>query len=84
MTSIHVGPPLPISSPDDFSRDVAKETGRFFTQGIAEDTAAYRHGVFNLCQYLSQSRLVFEDEMRLLRYCLVTSVVASCFPISRS
>ncbi len=63
-------PALPISSPDDFSRDVAKETGRFFTQGIAEDTAAYRHGVFNLAEYLSQSRLVFEDEMRLLRYCL--------------
>ena len=63
-------PALPISSPADFSRDIAKETGRFFTQGIAEDTAAYRHGVFSLAEYLSQSRLVLEDERRLLRYCL--------------
>jgi predicted AlkP superfamily phosphohydrolase/phosphomutase len=63
-------PAMPISAPDDFSRDIEMETGRFFTQGIAEDTAAYRHGVFSLAEYLAQSRLVFEDERRLFRYAL--------------
>lgn len=63
-------PELPISAPQSFSRDVAREIGPFFTQGIAEDTAALRQGVFDLPEYLAQSRLVFADERRLLQYSL--------------
>jgi predicted AlkP superfamily phosphohydrolase/phosphomutase len=61
-------PALPISAPEDFSREIARETGRFYTQGIAEDTSALRHGAFDLRDYLSQAALVFDDELRLLRY----------------
>jgi predicted AlkP superfamily phosphohydrolase/phosphomutase len=63
-------PELPISAPPNYSREVARATGPFYTQGIAEDTAAARQGVFSLADYLAQSRLVFEDEHRLLRYAL--------------
>ncbi len=63
-------PELPISAPASYSREVARATGPFYTQGIAEDTAAARQGVFSLADYIAQSRLVFEDEHKLLRYSL--------------
>jgi len=61
---------LPVSAPANYSREIARTTGPFYTQGIAEDTAAARQGVFSLSEYLAQSRLVFDDERTLLRYAL--------------
>ncbi len=63
-------PDLPISVPSGYSREVARATGPFYTQGIAEDTAALRQNVFGMSDYLTQSRLVFEDERKLLGYAL--------------
>jgi len=63
-------PDLPISTPGSFSRRVSDETGPFYTQGIAEDTAALRQGVFTLDEFLRQSGMVQDDEIRLLRYAL--------------
>jgi predicted AlkP superfamily phosphohydrolase/phosphomutase len=57
---------LPISAPASFSREIARKTGRYSTLGIPEDTAALRQGVFNLQEFLSQSRLVLNDERKLL------------------
>jgi hypothetical protein len=57
---------LPISTPRSFSREVARRTGRFYTLGIPEDTSAMRQGVFDLPEFLSQSRLVLDDERKLL------------------
>ena len=59
-------PVLPISAPASYSRDVARRVGRFYTLGIAQDTSALRQGVFTLAQFLSQTRLVFDDERKLL------------------
>ncbi len=55
-------PALPISSPASFAKDM----GRFYTVGIAEDSAAIRQGVFSLPEFLVQSREVLKDERRLL------------------
>jgi len=63
-------PELPVSAPPAYSRDIARQSGPFYTQGIAEDTAALRQGVFSLAEFLAQSRLVFEDQQKLLRYSL--------------
>jgi predicted AlkP superfamily phosphohydrolase/phosphomutase len=60
-------PDLPISFPATFTREMAREAGAFYTLGIAEDTSALRQGVFNLKEYLAQSRLVLADEIKLLR-----------------
>jgi predicted AlkP superfamily phosphohydrolase/phosphomutase len=49
---------------------VAGAIGPFYTQGIAEDTSAYRQGVLNLEEFLHQSTLVRNDEMKLLGYSL--------------
>ncbi len=61
-----MAPDLPISVPASFSREIARKTGRYSTLGIPEDTSALRQGVFNLQEFLSQSRLVLNDERRLL------------------
>jgi len=57
---------LPISTPRSFSREIASRTGRYSTLGIPEDTSALRQGVFNLPEFLSQSRLIVEEERKLL------------------
>ncbi len=59
-------PALPISTPGSYARDVAVSAGKWSTLGIPEDTSALRQGVFDLPEFLSQSRLVLDDERRLL------------------
>ena len=63
-------PDLPISAPSSYSRTVARDIGPFYTQGIAEDTAAFRQGVLTMEEFLRQSTLVRNDELKLLRYSL--------------
>ncbi|HWF09747.1 MAG TPA: alkaline phosphatase family protein [Bryobacteraceae bacterium] len=59
-------PDLPISSPRSLARNIARATGRYYTLGIPEDTSAMRQGIFDLPQFLTQSRLVLDDEKKLL------------------
>ena len=63
-------PALPVAAPASFGSDIARETGRYYTLGIPEDTSVLRQGAFTLPEFLAQTRLVFEDEHRLLRYAL--------------
>ena len=60
-------PELPISNPDSYSRTLADAIGPFYTQSIAEDTAVYRAGYFDLQEYLKQSALVADEQFALLR-----------------
>ena len=66
-----VSPALPVSYPANQSERVARETGRFYTMGTPEDTAALRQNVFTLDEFRGQTRMVLEEERRLLRYSLV-------------
>jgi predicted AlkP superfamily phosphohydrolase/phosphomutase len=61
---------LPISAPAWFSRTVGNQIGRYYTLGTPEDTSALRESVFSLPEFLTQSRLVLQDERTLLRYAL--------------
>lgn len=63
-------PALPVAEPASWGRAIARQSGRYYTMGTPEDTSALRQGVFSLPEFLSQTRLVFEDERRLLRYSL--------------
>ncbi len=60
-------PALPVAAPASFGRELAERAGSYYTQGIEEDTAALRQGVFDLPEYLQQSRLVGEEHTALLR-----------------
>jgi predicted AlkP superfamily phosphohydrolase/phosphomutase len=61
-------PELPLSTPDSYSRRMAQAIGPFYTQGIAEDTAVYRAGYFDLQEYLAQSRMVADEQFAILRH----------------
>ena len=58
-------PVLPISSPDSFSADLARRAGRFYTQGMAEDTSALSAGVLNDSQFRRQATDVLRESQRL-------------------
>ncbi len=61
-----LSPALPVSYPAGFSRELAKETGRFFTLGIPEDTSALRQQVLTLAEFRTQAQGIFNEEHRLL------------------
>ena len=63
-------PELPISTPPSYSRELANAIGPFYTQGIAEDTAALRAGVLTRDEYREQSRSVDFEQFRMLEYAL--------------
>lgn len=65
-----VSPALPVSTPAHWARAIARDTGRFSTLGIPEDTSAMRQGVLSLGEFRRQAQLVFEEERNLLRYTL--------------
>jgi hypothetical protein len=65
-----VSPALPVSSPPDWSREIASEIGRFSTLGIPEDTSALRQNAFTLAEFESQTQNVSDEERTLLRYSL--------------
>ncbi len=57
-------PALPLSTPENYAKELAQEHGPFFTQGIAEDTKALSTGVLNDDEYIQQARFVLQDQMR--------------------
>lgn len=61
-------PALPISTPRDYSRGLTQAVGPFYTQGIAEETSAFRAGILSKAEFLVQSRKVLADSLRLFRY----------------
>jgi len=61
-------PPFPISSPDDYSLQLAKSLGRFYTQGIAEDTWALNENRLSDEEFLQQSRFVMQDQLKIYKF----------------
>jgi hypothetical protein len=66
-------PELTISTPSGFSAALASSIGSYYTQGIAEDTAALRTGVLTREEYLHQSRDVAAEQFQMLRDALSRS-----------
>lgn len=63
-------PALPISAPESWATELARATGRYYTQGIPQDTKAYSAGVFEPGEFLAQSRLVLAEDIEQYRYVL--------------
>ena len=59
-------PAMPVSSPDDFSEDLAESLGNYYTQGMPEDTNALKDGVFDDLDYIKQVKLVQDDTEAML------------------
>lgn len=61
---------MPFSSPPEFARELASRHGRFYTNGIPEDTKAFSHGALNEDQFLTQIDLAHQDRVRQFRSAL--------------
>jgi predicted AlkP superfamily phosphohydrolase/phosphomutase len=65
-----LSPAMPISTPESFASELASATGRFYTQGMPEDTKAFKAGVFTADEFERQARLVGEEVERQYTYVL--------------
>lgn len=63
-------PAMPVSHPAEYSAELASATGRFYTQGMPEDTKALKAGVLTRAEFLEQARLAGEENLRQYRYVL--------------
>jgi predicted AlkP superfamily phosphohydrolase/phosphomutase len=59
-------PALPLSTPANYAKDLWKQVGFYYTQGIAEDTKALSDRVLTDGEYLEQARLVLAEQLRFL------------------
>ncbi len=55
-----------VSSPAGYASELASDVGRYYTQGMPEDTKALEAGVLSPDAFLEQSDLVFEERIRML------------------
>jgi predicted AlkP superfamily phosphohydrolase/phosphomutase len=60
-------PEMPISTPAGYSRELAEETGLFYTQGLPDDTSALENGFFGDADYVRQSEMVMNEHLAQLR-----------------
>jgi len=61
-------PALPISHPASYASDLARATGRFYTQGMPEDTKSLKTGVLSASEFLAQARIAGDENIRQYRY----------------
>ncbi|MGH7804849.1 MAG: alkaline phosphatase family protein [Candidatus Binatia bacterium] len=59
-------PALPISTPDGYVEELAARAGRFYTQGLPENTASLTAGMLDDAGFLDQAKRIYEERMRLL------------------
>jgi hypothetical protein len=65
-------PALPISEPTSWAADLARATGRYYTQGMPEDTKAYSAGVFDAADFLAQAQLAGDENIAQYHHVLAT------------
>jgi len=71
MSPINIDPmdsELPISNPGNYSRDLSRVVGRFYTQGFPEDTKALSNGIFSSEEFLQQSKYVLQERLEAFEY----------------
>ncbi len=54
-------PLMPVSTPEGYAAELAEETGRFYTQGMPEDTNALNEGVFNNADFMAQAAMAHAE-----------------------
>lgn len=65
-----VTPALPISTPDDYAAELARAGGRFYTQGMPEDTRARNAGALSPEELLAQARITAAENRQQFDYVL--------------
>jgi predicted AlkP superfamily phosphohydrolase/phosphomutase len=63
-------PAMPISNPSDYSEDLCRCVGYWYTQELPEDTKALTYGVLSGQEFWDQSMFVYEERVRALKHLL--------------
>lgn len=63
-------PALPVSHPPQYAAELAAATGRFYTQGMPEDTKGLKAGVLTPSEFLVQAGLAADENRRQFKYVL--------------
>ncbi len=63
-------PAMSISTPDDYSAELAEATGRYYTQEMPEDTKILSAGIFSRDEFLAQARLDADQFLDQYEYVL--------------
>jgi predicted AlkP superfamily phosphohydrolase/phosphomutase len=63
-----LAPAMPVSTPPGYSKELAERIGRFYTQGIAEETWALNEGRISEKEYLEQAEFVFDQTKKMMDY----------------
>ena len=63
-------PAMPISHPDRYASELADTTGRYYTQGLPEETKALKAGVLTRDEFLEQARSAGDENLRQYRHVL--------------
>lgn len=61
-------PSLPLTTPDDYSKELVRELGYFYTQGMVEDTKALSAKVLDADEYRQQALFVHDEKMRFFEH----------------
>ncbi len=59
-------PVMPISTPESYSREIANNTGYFYTQGLPDDTSGLENDFLSDDDYVQQSSLVLSERKQQL------------------
>ena len=63
-------PALPISIPAEFASEVAESVGRYYSQGLPEDTKALSNEILTRDEFLDQAEIIYQERLRLLDFAL--------------
>ena len=61
-------PAMPISTPSSYSKKLSRRLGRFYTQGMPEDTKALDQDVLDDGEFLRQAEIVLEERMKAFHH----------------
>jgi predicted AlkP superfamily phosphohydrolase/phosphomutase len=61
-------PAMPLSTPENYAKELEKEFGPFFTKGLPADFKAMSHGVLDEDEYLAQDDRILEERKQMFEY----------------
>lgn len=65
-----MSPAMPISTDSHYASELARATGRFYTQGMPEDTKSLKTHVLTAAQFLEQAKIAGDEVRRQYDYTL--------------
>ena len=65
-----MNPAQPISTPADYAAELAAATGRFYTQGMPEDTKVVQEGVLTIDEFMAQAEIAGRELIEQYEYVL--------------